>query len=107
MHQLILITAMSATTGLFGGKHCGKPHHGKKAVVASSCYSATPCGVSSYAPALSMPTMAASTPSYSASPQNMPTPSGGAVPAAPALMAPAPPAPSPTPSPSSPPPGGE
>ena len=39
MHQLILITAMSATTGLFGGgKHCGKVHHGKTAVMASSCY---------------------------------------------------------------------
>ena len=47
MHQLVLIIAMTATTGLFGGgKHCGKPHHGKKALAASSCYSASPCGVS-------------------------------------------------------------
>lgn len=48
MHQLILITAMSATTGLFGGKHCGKVKHHR--APAASCYSAAPGGAS-YAPA--------------------------------------------------------
>ena len=46
MHQLILITAMSATTGLFGGgKQCGGKAH--RAPVSHGCYSAAPaatCG---------------------------------------------------------------
>jgi hypothetical protein len=51
MHQLVLITAMATTTGLFGGgKHCGKSHHcGRKAVM-STCYSASPCGATYAAP---------------------------------------------------------
>ena len=95
MHQLVLITAMTATTGLFGGgKHCGKPHHGKKAVAASSCYSASPCGAS-YAhggPTAPAPYAAPSMQSYAPAPQAVPS-----APAAPAKMAPpAPPAPTPS-----------
>ena len=89
MHQIILITAMSATTGLFGGKHCGKGHHGHKAVVAS-CYSASPCGATYTSPSAAP---AASMQSYPATPQAAPAPM--AVPAAP--VAPAPPAAPPAP----------
>ena len=89
MHQLILIAAMSTTTGLFGGKHCGgKVKHARP--VAQGCYSAAPCGgMSPYAAPQSAPM------SYPASPQAisapMPTP-GAPVPPAPAAP-PAPPAP--------------
>jgi hypothetical protein len=97
MHQLVLITALSATTGLFGGgKHCGKAHHGKKAF-AASCYSASPCG-GTYAAHQGMP-VPSSQGGYPTSPQAYPT-----APPAPAKMAPpapmAPPVP-PTPTPSS------
>ncbi len=78
MHQIVLITALSATTGLFGGgKHCGKGHHGHKAV-AASCYSASPCGAT-YASPYAAPV--ASMPSYPATPQAVPAPM--AVPPAP------------------------
>ncbi len=89
MHSLVLITAMSATTGMFGGKGCGPAprHHGRQA--ASACYSAAPrgpmmasCGTPSYGPSMT------SARPYPASPQ-----AGPAAPMAP--MAP------PTPSPSS------
>ena len=100
MHQLVLITALSATTGLFGGgKHCGKaPHHGRRAVVAS-CYSASPCGAT-YAAPCGAPNVATvpSAQAYPTSPQAFPTaPSapGKMVPATPAAP-PAPPAPVPT-----------
>ncbi len=92
MNSLILITAMTATSGLFGGKHCGQPkHHAKK--VATSCYSSAPCGTTYATP-------------Y-ASHQAMAVPSAQAQPMAPPKMAPptssVPPAPPavPTPSPSS------
>ncbi len=80
MHSLILITAMSATTGLFGGKHCGQPkHHARRAV--SSCYSASPCGATTSAP-------------Y-ATPQGITSmPSAQGYPTAPAKMVPATPTPS-------------
>jgi hypothetical protein len=95
MHQLILITAMTATTGLFGGKHCGKTHHAKKAVSASSCYSASPCGATTYASPAPIHYGAAPAASYPASPQ--------AYPSAPAKSAPLPPTAPPAPTPSSPP----
>jgi hypothetical protein len=93
MHQLVLITAMTATTGLFGGKQCGKPHHGRKAVAASSCYSASPCGAS-YA---ASPCGAAAPAPYAAPSMQSYAPAPQAAPMAPVKMAPpAPPAPTPT-----------
>ncbi|WP_435006910.1 hypothetical protein P12x_004355 [Tundrisphaera lichenicola] len=96
MHQLILITAMSATTGLFGGgKHCGKAMHGR---AVSSCapaaYSAQPaCGMQSIQQGV---TYAPATPSMQGTPRVVPAmPAGPApdmVPAAPSVP-PAPPAP--------------
>ncbi len=96
MHQLILITAMSATTGLFGGgKHCGKTHHARNAMPTTSCYSASPCGATAYGSPAPMPYGAAPMASYQASPQGYPS--------APPKMAPAPPAAPPAPTPSTPP----
>ena len=88
MHQLVLITAMATTTGLFGGgKHCGKSSHCGRRAVASSCYSASPCGATTYAAPQAMP---ASWPQgTTTSPQMVP-----AAPPAPGKMAPpAPPTP--------------
>jgi hypothetical protein len=92
MNSLVLMTAMVASSGLFG-KHCGQPkHHAKKAV--ASCYSSAPCGMTYAAP-------------Y-ASPQGMAAPSAQGGMFVPTKMAPpavpvAPPVPpaAPTPSPSS------
>ena len=94
MHQLILIAALSATTGLHGGKSCGKPRHAKKAahvVVAPAA-----CGMA--APSMMASPQAA--PSY----QNYPT-TGAAQAVAPMTPVGPPPAPPvlPAPSPSSPP----
>ncbi len=93
MNSIILITAMSATTGLFGGKHCGQPkHHAKRAV--SSCYSAAPCGATYTTPYASHQAMAApSSQAYPSAPAKM-TPPVNTVP-------PAPPVPPAMPSPSS------
>ncbi len=97
MHQLILIAALSATTGLHGGKSCGKPRHTKKAahvvVAQAACGMATPS-------MMAAPSMMA-TPSMMASPQTAPsyqsyTPAGAAPAFAPAGPPPAPPAPSPS-----------
>ncbi len=75
MHSLVLMTALSATTGLFGGghgkaKHCGRPAAGVQAVSApvSSCQSQASCGTSpmpQYAP----PAMMAPAPQPMAAPQ--------------------------------------
>jgi len=89
MHQLLLITALSATTGLFGGgKHCGKAHHGKRAVVAScysSMYHASPYTTPQ---AVSMP----SGQSY----RMAPAAPGKMAPPAPPAVPPAPPIPTPS-----------
>ncbi len=95
MHQIVLITVLSATTGLCGGgKHHGKCHHRK--AVAASCYSASPCGgpyATPYGSPYAAPT--ASMQSYPSSPQAVPAPM--AVPTAPMVPAPpAPPAPAPS-----------
>jgi hypothetical protein len=93
MHQLILITAMSATTGLFGGgKHCGgKVHHARAASVCSSAPHGMPFGPAGV--------------SYPGSPQMAPAmpPAPVAPPATPAIQpAPvAPPAPTSPPAPNS------
>jgi hypothetical protein len=95
MNSLVLITAMAATSGLFG-KHCGQPkHHAKKAV--ASCYSSAPCGMTYAVPYASPQGMAApSAQSGMFAPTKMATPAASTVPPAPPV-----PAAAPMPSPSS------
>jgi hypothetical protein len=85
MHQLVLITAMATTTGLFGGgKHCGRSQHCGRVAVAPTCYSAGTCGTT-YASPYAVP-QAMQQGYYSPSPQMVPAaPSapGKSVPAAP------------------------
>ena len=100
MNQLILITAMSATTGLFGGgKHCGgKVHLGRAGFCGShAAYSApAPCG---WSPAYGT-TQASAPASYPGAPRMAPAmpPAPVSAPAAPPASAPAtPPVPAPPP----------
>jgi hypothetical protein len=97
MNSLILITAMTATTGLFGGKHCGQPkHHAKRAVSScysaapSSCYSAAPCGTTYAMPYATHQGMAApSAQGYPTAPTKM-APPVNAIPTAPPVAPPMP-----------------
>lgn len=98
MHQLILVVAMSTTTGVFGGKHCGgKVRHARP--MAQGCYSAAPCGSPSpYGATAMAPVSYPATPqagpmSYPTTPQAVPaTPMAPAPPMAPVPPAPAAPA---------------
>ena len=89
MHEIILITAMATTTGLFGGgKHCGKPNRGCHKASAASYAPASPCGATYAAPyATPVPSMQAFPTSPQAFP-GAPMSPGKTVPAAPPVPAP-------------------
>jgi hypothetical protein len=71
MHQLVILTALTASTGLFGG---GKHHRGSCGQVAGSCYASAPmtgCGTTGYSyPAYSAPVAPA--PQAAPAPQTAP-----------------------------------
>ncbi len=97
MTSIFLATALAASTGIFGGKHCGAPkvHHARGHVARCGTYSAapvaSPCGGSMMgyaapAPAYGSPQgMAPAAPM--APPKAMPTPTPSSMPPTPPPVA--------------------